>query len=78
MRDHQYPGLAKHAEEHLQIMSYLTDWQKRFHAVDVSRQSIFFIENRLLEHCMSSDRQYGFWLAKSGERGERNSIFYAG
>lgn len=68
MLNHQYPGLAKHTEEHCQIMSYLMDWQERSLWFDVSLQSIFFIENRLLEHTMSSDRQYGYWLAK-GERG---------
>ena len=77
MRNYQYPGLAEHAEEHGQIMSYLTDWQENSQRVDVSKQSIFFIENRLLEHAIGSDRQYGSWLAK-GERGQRSSVLDAG
>jgi hemerythrin len=68
MRNHLYPRLEEHAAEHSQFMSDLMDLEGKSHRVKVSRESIFFIENRLLEHCMGSDREYASWLAKAGER----------
>ena len=78
MRNYQYPGLEKHAEEHLQFMSNLRDLQERLQGDDVANEAIFFIENRLLEHSMGSDRQYGSWLTEAGERGEGGDVFDAG
>ncbi len=70
MRNHRYPGLEKHAEFHGQFMSDLRDLEEQSRRAGVSRETILFIQDRLLEHSMTSDREYASWLAEAGERGE--------
>jgi hemerythrin len=70
MRDHQYPGL----EKHLQFMGNLRDLQQRLRRGAVSNAAIFFIENRLLEHILTSVSEYGSWLAEAGKRGEGDKV----
>ncbi|MBI4290341.1 MAG: hemerythrin family protein [Betaproteobacteria bacterium] len=78
MRNHRYPGLEKHAEEHLQFMGNLRDLQERLQRADVAKEAIFFVENRLLEHTLSSDREFASWLADAGARGEGGHVLKTG
>jgi hemerythrin-like metal-binding protein len=71
--DHRYPGLEQHAEEHSQFMGNLRDLQERLQRADLAKEAIFFIENRLLEHSLSSDREFASWLAEAGARGKEDN-----
>lgn len=78
MRSCRYPGLAKHAEEHLRFMSDLKDLQEASRLADVSEQLITPIKNWLLEHTMNSDRQFTSWLGVTGERCEEIRVVDVG
>ena len=66
MRIHNYPGLEKHAQEHLKFSHDLMALQKKSLDTDVSEEMVAFLSNWLLEHIAGSDKAYASYLPTAG------------
>lgn len=61
MEERSYDGLAKHREEHDNLVSTCADLQKKFHAneTDIKQETMTFLKNWLNHHIPVTDRSYG-------------------
>lgn len=61
MEERSFDGLAKHREEHDNLVSTCADLQKKFHAneTDIKQETMTFLKNWLNHHIPVTDRSYG-------------------
>jgi hemerythrin len=61
MEEKSFNGLAKHREEHENLVSTCADLQKKFHAneAEVETETMAFLKNWLNHHIPVTDRSYG-------------------
>jgi hemerythrin len=61
MEEKSFNGLAKHREEHENLVSTCADLQKKFHSneAEVEEETMVFLKNWLNQHIPVIDRTYG-------------------
>jgi hemerythrin len=61
MEEKSFNGLAKHREEHENLVSTCADLQKKFHAneAEIEEETMIFLKDWLNKHIPVTDRSYG-------------------
>jgi hemerythrin len=61
MEEKSFDGLAKHREEHENLVSTCADLQKKFHAneAEIEAETMTFLKNWLNHHIPVTDKSYG-------------------
>lgn len=61
MKEKSFDGLAKHREEHENLVSTCADLQKKFHAneAEIEEETMVYLKNWLNNHIPVTDRSYG-------------------
>jgi len=65
MRINGYPDFAEHAQEHRELMAYVTKLRDQSLSSEVSLSMMVFLQDWLREHTKTSDKRYALYLANA-------------